>query len=1583
MELAGIRVAFYTEDEIRKLCVAKVTNAATYDRGIPRLEGLNDPRLGISHQTTRCPTCNEIHCDQHMGYIELARPVYRLGAINYVIQILRCVCRACASPKYEDISAFKNYSPKEKLRAVSDMCKTKYICPVCKEPQPNYTRKDRTFLETSYREKELQTISDPAHRAHLVAPFQPEEARAILEALPTKVKDDLGLFHPEEMVARLQLIPPPCIRPSNFVGEFKVRSENDLTVALQDLVKASLDTAIDPKQYIKLQVMQAGLVNHTIKKTVGSKLGVVPSLVVSNKRKVIDLKTRLSGKKGRFRGNLSGKRVDQSGRSVVGPDCSHDITELGVPSTMMNTFTFPERVTSFNKAMLSKAITIGAYKENGAMAVQQGASLIWLPILDLDARLDLAAQLKLGDIVERHLKDGDWVIFNRQPSLWKASMMAFTIYRTNTLCFRLPLPVTKPFNADFDGDEMNVHSLQGYEAIAEAQELLSVPNQILNPQSNSVIVGLVQDSLVGGYLLSKLDTFLRPDAFGKLSMCRLYDPTDEHYSSMGHKSWCTTMPWPAIVKSPKGPLYTGKQAIGFLLPSILFDKKVRTEDLWNDDRVLIKEQDFLCGQLCKATLGATNQGILQAIHRTYGSWATCKFISDAQRMFVLFLSWIGPSISILDCVVPRPTQIITESLEKASNLLKLDLPLEIIEAKSSSILQETLRTVGASVVGHLSKASGLSCVVTSGSKGNLMNIAQIAGCVGQQTVFGRRIPMRSTPCGKRTLAYFDSNDRTPKSRGFIESSYMCGLRPHEFFYHQMAGREGIVATAVNTADSGYNQRRMIKSQESQCIAYDGTVRVSGHFVVQHSYGYDDLDGSKIVRSRMSLELLSAAKQASNPVISEAARHVMAYLAQMALFVKELDTTVVCPITADLFTTDDPDYAAMKDELQSIHACLHRTATWHTPIPVSVALLLAFSKGKGCSLDLLRQAYMEGIVQPGESVGALAATSIGEPSMQMTLNVFHYTGIASKNVTITGLPRFRQLINAVDTYETANMSAEVIFEKAQSAIHSVILSMVADASVQHMGPSFADKLMRSIPMFPGPLCLKFSKKKHDITACPFKIEVSLRWDDAERHQITLNDVANGIRKAFGSEVSVVCGDNSGNILYVMPIGIGGRQYVEALCESFQNLQIKGIPGVKRSLVLQEQKFTAELQKRSVFSLDTEGSSLLELCKIPDIDVETAITNNVLEVASTLGITAALHVLQAELHKVLSFDSSYVDPRHTRLLADTMCRTGTVCAMNRHNMENLGNSILQRASFEQSLEIFHEGAVFGRFDTLSGATERIMVGQPANVGTGIVSLITEKRPEDKISYVPKLKDTSDEGYIRPLESDFTLDVYAVKVQEQPRDGIGQHHIDFFARWRSFAGLHHYAAQVLTTQVLSRGLYHKTLSECKRLGTWTKKQTVCATLVKYTHNGLQYETMVLDTFQRSHSVLDTIEDTPPFKLFVRKDTTTVPTSIVPESVSIVHRTLFWKLGFILTFEEEWKHATQQDAEAAVLSEVPSVSFSVCFEDPEQMLQVRATNAQFANAFLSRQLTIPRPEEQSIGKAESERDFAHEGEHYIAPLM
>ena len=166
------------------------------------------------------------------------------------------------------------------------------------------------------------------------------------------------------------------------------------------------------------------------------------------------------------------------------------------------------------------------------------------------------------------------------------------------------------------------------------------------------------------------------------------------------------------------------------------------------------------------------------------------------------------------------------------NILYLQVPPEVQEVRGSSMLQETLRRVGGKVIENMDTSSGLSIVVNSGSKGNLMNIAQIAGCVGQQTVYGRRVVPRKTPIGTRTLATFGPNDMRPASRGFIANSYLKGLSPTEFFYHQMAGREGIVATAVSTADTGYNQRRMVKGQESQCLMYDGTVRVGNNNIVE-------------------------------------------------------------------------------------------------------------------------------------------------------------------------------------------------------------------------------------------------------------------------------------------------------------------------------------------------------------------------------------------------------------------------------------------------------------------------------------------------------------------------------------------------------------------------------------------------------------------------------------------------------------------------------------------------------------------------------------------------------------------------------
>jgi DNA-directed RNA polymerase beta' subunit len=1089
---------------------------------------------------------------------------------------------------------------------------------------------------------------------------------------------------------------------------------------------------------------------------------------------------------------------------------------------------------------------------------------------------------------------------------------------------------------------------------------------MMNPQSNSVIIGLVQDSLVGGFRMTKMDTFLTISDMFQIAMCRHYNPESENFKDMGGKDTLTpVIEEPAIIKSPKGPLYTGKQVVSFLLPDISLVKGVRTENLWNDDYVIIRNGCLLTGQLCKSTLGATNHGIIQAVFGKFGEWAACKFVSDAQRTFVTFLATHGPSISMLDCMVETPKDIIQSSLDKAAQIINLDLPYEVIEVKSSSVLQETLRNVGGTVANALETNTGLYTVVTSGSKGNLMNIAQIAGCVGQQTVFGRRVPMRASVTGKRTLAYFAPDDTTPQSRGFIARSYREGLRPEEFFYHQMAGREGIVATAVNTADSGYNQRRMIKSQESQCVAYDGTVRVCADNIVQISYGYDDMDGASVCRFRLSADVVHKAMSAAG-IVKDCADFLGRVLQMRTILLKDLDTTVVCPIGADAFVDGQPpDLETLYAELIACHATLHRKPTWRMTIPAAVAIIMFWQRPGQTVPDVVRR-YQCGLIQPGEGVGAIAATSIGEPSMQMTLNVFHYTGIASKNVTITGLPRFRQLINAVDSYETSNMTAEVTsFEEAPKNIGAVTLGEIADIEVDETKKH--EFLTSFIGLQAGALVAKVQKKKVAVSKSPWCVVARIRWNAAEQHKLRTNEIATALRRVLGLEAIVVCPPYWAPepFLVIIPVWVHGavsaRQWVESIAENLSNVVVSGIPGIKRSLVLQEPRWNTKLQKSSVFVIDTEGSSLVEFVKLPGIRRSSAVTNNVVEIARTIGITAGVLVLQAELHKVLSFDSSYVDPRHTWLLADTMCRAGSVCATNRHNMQSLGNSVLQRASFEQSLEVFHEGAVFGMYDPLTGSTERIMVGQPAKVGTGMVSVVTQATVEQPEATIvaplhPKATKTSQdeelgENFVRPLRHNetFCLENHGVRVTEESKDGDNRLS-DLFAHWRSHAGAFREAAQVTATQTVSANQLDAIMLECKTCGTWAQTQQNATTRVYYGST----TTIVDNAFSALHITRKVLSrhtyENVLWEVFAERKVTDLPTSIVPDRVEIVHSADFIKNGFVLQARKTFSGVTNMEAEASVAANMCVCTLQVSMASSESMLQVRATNGQFANAYANR---------------------------------
>ena len=1617
MSLSAIRLRYYTDDEIKALAVVRVTNPSSYDRGVPKTDGVNDARMGLIDHTVRCPTCFKANCDQHFGYVDLARPVYRLGSINTVIMVLRTLCRECAKPKFkcglpaepETLVAHTIGTPsREKLRVLSESCRNKFTCQWCLAPQPVYTKRERTFIDATYRPRELNSefvkARGPEYVAFLKGRYMPDDAASVLHGICDLTKRALGIDRPDSLLCKLQIVPPPIIRPSNFVGETKVRSENDLTVAIQDIVRSNLELQglIELKAPIetahdKLQVMVSGLVNHAIKRSAAQN-GLLPMVTATSKRKVIDLKCRLNGKKARVRGNLNGKRVDQSGRTVISGDASHDIDELGVPTSMMNKLTFPEMVTSINAHKMVQCVIIGAYADGGALAVRSPGNsidhVIWLPILDREARIDLASQLRPGWIVERHLINGDWVLFNRQPSLWKASMMAFQCYRVDGLTCKLPLPVTRAFNADFDGDEMNIHALQGYEAIAEAQELMGVSHQIVTPQSNSVIIGLVQDSLVGAYRITAQDCFFKKyDALDLLASMNYYVPKttkdESEYRDTSKRSntfIVPCLPEPAILKAPGAPrgLFTGKQLTSMLVPfTISFNKNPDFSDMLGTNGLVIKDGQILSGRLAKAHLGASSTGLVYSVWRLYGPGGAHKFISDAQRFFVKHLCHDGPSQSIVDCMMGQEATtlaILSKHLGRSDSVLNLELPEAIKEAKSSSILQETLRSVGASVLSNVRSESALANCVNSGSKGNVMNIAQIGGCVGQQTVYGRRVPLRQTRLGPRTLIYYAPGDMRAESRGFISNSYMSGLSPAEFFEHQMAGREGIVATAVNTSESGYNQRRMIKGQESQCLGYDGTVRVSSNVIIQTSYGGDDLDGSRLERIKISW-LFTDMFAIKSTYFEKALACARRYVVSRANTLKDLDLQMPCGISVGpLITSAVTDsasmsYDTMAQTILAVHARHHSAHKSLMNISVACLLLQCAEKWPISQYDLsnIIKLYTKAIVSPGEGVGPLGATCIGEPSMQMTLNVFHYAGISDKNVTITGLPRFKQLINGVDTYETANMSAALRdFEHMDSALQ---LSTVRLAEILNGLPTY--ELVEAHPGFAlfnglrGPLSAKFAGDD----SLSIKFTMYLSWPHCARRNIKAQGVVKALRDTLSYDAIVVCGPHSygtakGPMIEIFMAPWIRTNGANAIIEAFlTQQQVRGLDYVKNSIVFQEKQWGPDGAARSRHIVETEGSNMVDLAKCPFLVPESIKSSNVVEVATFLGISAGLSVLQSELHKVLAFDSAYIDSRHTWLLADTMGRSGVLSAMNRHHMELLGSSLLQRASFEQSLDVFEEGATFGLSDNLAGATERIITGQPVCMGTGLVGVVSEFQSEDTEILVGPLVDSKDqedvlrddEMRVRPMnykpDKHFDPSVFALKLTDAPKISTNEFLELCATAFRTSAASRRAVPNMVVRSKLSDTAYKSAIAACWDYAYWTAKDTSeLVTEVTWTHKTMNGLTIMRANQEPKSFHLELFQsdsmDRLACEIYLRRpiDPSNVPFGVESKSVTMRQQSKFTKGPFSLTMARQWTGATNTEAEALLLktSGVPLAILETA--EPEQILQNRCTDAQLGNAMYAR---------------------------------
>ncbi len=862
-KIGSIAFSLLSPQEIRKMSATKVITADTYDDdGFPIAMGLMDPRLGVIEPGLRCKTCGlrvgKDKCPGHFGHIDLAMPVIHVGLVKTIRDCLRATCRECGKLLLTDKQREEYFKELNKLKSegrdntyllkqVVKECTKAEKCPHCGRE----VGKIELDKPTSLRENGKK--------------LTPSEVREWLEKISD---DDLPLLdinrktaRPEWMVLTVLPVPPVTVRPSVTL-ETGERSEDDLTHKLVDVIRINqrLQENRDagaPQLIVEdlWELLQYHITTYLDNQTSG-----IPPARHRSGRPLKTLAQRLKGKEGRFRSNLSGKRVNFSARTVISPDPNLSINEIGVPIEVAKELTVPIKVTPHNiewcKQLIKQKIKASENSEEYIPSVNyiirdmEGMKQR-IKVTEKNAE-EVAEKLEVGSTIERQLTDGDICLFNRQPSLHRMSMMAHRVKVVPHKTFRFNLSVCPPYNADFDGDEMNLHILQGEEAQAEAEILMKVQENILSPRFGGAIIGGIHDHISGCFLLTHLDRKI---------------PIDDAVHILGAINFKGKL---SNIIEENGKRYiSGKEIFSTLLPDDLnIEYKSKTclncdvctaPDCPHDAYVIVKNGKLLQGTIDENSIGAFKGKILDRIIRDHGMDAGREFIDNVTKMSIAAITLFGFTTAIDDEDIPEDAkrqiqQGLDKAMKKISALVKA-YENEELEPLPGRSLEETLemeimrvtgraRDLAGEIAGkHLGLNNSAVIMAKSGARGSMLNLSQMSGCVGQQAVRGERIHRGYQ---YRTLPHFKKHDLGASAKGFVASSYKTGLTPTEYFFHSMGGREGLVDTAVRTSRSGYMQRRLINALEDVKVENDGTVRHSGGLIIQFLYGEDGVDPTRSI-----------------------------------------------------------------------------------------------------------------------------------------------------------------------------------------------------------------------------------------------------------------------------------------------------------------------------------------------------------------------------------------------------------------------------------------------------------------------------------------------------------------------------------------------------------------------------------------------------------------------------------------------------------------------------------------------------------------------------------------------------------------
>lgn len=791
-------------EQIRKISSAKIVTPELYDiDGYPVDGGLMDLRLGAIDPGVRCRTCGGRlkECLGHPGRIELARSVIHLKYVPLIETGLRCFCHECGKLMVTE-KEMEKYSPSQRAKKAKDAKK----CPYCNaahekvkldKPTSFYIGKKRLF---------------------------PTRIREILVNIPDEELKKIGVdpesTRPEWAVLTLLLVPSVTIRPS-IILESGERSEDDLTHKLSDIIRANQRlwenlNAGAPEVIIEdlwdlLQFHVTTFFDNTVTK--------IPPARHRSGQPLKTITERIKGKEGRIRKNLAGKRVNYSGRTVVSPDPSIKMNEVGVPFEIAKVVTVAETVNDLNIEKLKKLIEKGEeYPGANYIIRPDGKKKKITPEL----KEEIISEIVPGYKVERHLQDGDVVLFNRHPSLHRGSLMAHFVRVLPGRTFRLHPGTTFPYHADFDGDEMNIHSPQTEEARAEATILLDVNNNLISPKNNTNFLGFNADAITGSYLLG------------------IGEFTNDYANQLLYKA--------GIDKKISKKNITGTEIFSQALPKVSFSNK----------SISIKDGEIVKGKIDSTLFGHEEGELIKELDNAVGRKETINIVENAYELGINYLTDRGITLSLEDFdlnekAIEESNEIMKKAEKKTEEIISAyeSEDFEIIpgktkeESREIKILQtlnEVRTKIGEMVKKEFPQQNPVNHMMTAGGGGGITNITMISCGVGQQALWGKRIEIGYN---ERTLSSFKKGDLSPRSRGFIKNSFMSGLRPDEFFFGAITGRDSLMDTALRTPKSGYLYRRLANALQDLKAEYDGTIRDSNNNVIQFQYGHDGMDVSQL------------------------------------------------------------------------------------------------------------------------------------------------------------------------------------------------------------------------------------------------------------------------------------------------------------------------------------------------------------------------------------------------------------------------------------------------------------------------------------------------------------------------------------------------------------------------------------------------------------------------------------------------------------------------------------------------------------------------------------------------------------------